>query len=163
MLDHLFPPERLEALRAMGFGEVPDCDVSYAFQAPTVSLDTKITVQGDHGSDCVYIYYSQPVDSEGNSLCGYFQAPSLLEYLPLEFGKKFSTERLVREVGRVCGSEVRLVQVHGYPMLYVEADTEYSLRYGYSDIMKAVGQMDYFLSRVWLRLMAERRKERAGK
>ena len=163
MLEHLFPPRRLEALRAMGFGEVPDCDVSYAFQAPTVALDTKITVQGDHGSDCVYIYYSRPVDLEGNSLCGYFHAPSLLEYLPLEFGKKFSIERLVREVSRVSSSEVRLVYVHGYPMLYVEADTDDFLRDGYSDIMKTVGQMDYFLSRAWLRLMAERRKERAGK
>ena len=137
--------------------------MSYAFQAPTVALDTKITVQGDHGSDCVYIYYSMPVDSEGNPLCGYFHAPSLLEYLPLEFGKKFSIERLVREVSRVSSSEVRLVYVHGYPMLYAEADTDDFLRDGYSDIMKTVGQMDYFLSRAWLRLMAERRKEGAGK
>ena len=158
MLDHEFPPELRNALQAMGFGEVPDCDVSFAFQAPTLALDTGISVAGDHADDLVYLYFSCPEAANGERLCGYFHAPSLLEYLPLEFGGKFSVERLLREVNRVCGGEVRLVQVHGYSMLYVEAKTAEWLAWGYSDILKCVGQMDYFLTRAWRRLMAERQR-----
>ena len=159
MLDHEFSPELLQALRAMGFGEVPDSDVSYAFRAPTVALDTGISVRGDHADDRVYLYFSKPEAANGEKLCGYFHAPSLLESLLLEFGEKFSPKRLVGEVNRVCGGEVRLVQVHGYPMLYVAAETAEWLAWGYSDIMKSVGQMDYFLSRARRRLLAERRKD----
>lgn len=158
-------PERLALLAEYGFGKCPDCDFSYAFGAPAYAMDTHMIVQGDHASDRAYIYYATVDTYEDEHLEGLFYSPSMLEYLLLDFGGEWDPCRMVKDLGKGLDCEVRLVAVHGYPMLFIEIG-EYEwkkadIRFEVSDMLKVVGRLDYLLPRKRDRLLAKRRKERA--
>ena len=141
--------EKLKLLTELGFGRVPDCDPSYSFDTPAVAYDTNMIVRGDHADDRAYIYYAcTKVNDE--VLDGFFFAPSIIEHPILNY-QTFNCNALVEEINNQIGSCARYVFVGGFPMFFVEVD-EYDwkskdLRFPFSDMLKIVGILDYFLSR----------------
>ena len=137
-------------------------ELSFAFYAPSLSLDTHMLVQGDHATDHSHIFYAHTQAYEGE-LDGFFYSPSLLEYLLTDYSGEWDPECMLKEINVQMDGNFRLVSVGGYPMLFTEL-TEYdwkddNLRYALSDMLKLVGQLDYLLPRKWRTLMAKRRKK----
>lgn len=139
-------PERVALLKACGFAAPPDGEDTDALRYRSLALDTRMLVTGDHATDYAYIHYA-----ETDELCGFFYAPSLLEYLLNFHGDKVNEKVLVRELSRYSDCKISLVSVCGYPMIFTpiyENDTTvHDLMYQISDMLKVVGQLDYILPR----------------
>lgn len=142
----MISPERKTLLNECGFGAPPDGEDTAAFDYRSLALDTKMSVTGDHASDHAYIHYAETDD-----LCGFFYAPSLLEYLMTFHRDDCNAKAIVRELRRFSSCELSLVFLRGYPMIFTPMyDTDTTpddLRFQISDMLKVVGQLDYFLSR----------------
>lgn len=155
------PAEHLALLQEYGFCQSPDCDLLGAFSDVDLAMDTHMQVSGDHATDLAYIYYAIINTNEGE-LEGLFYAPSLLEYLPMEFPKDWNEKRVLAQVNEQLEDEARIVHVGGFPMFYLpleEYDWKYDLlRTAVSDMLKLVGRVDYLLSRKWNRLMIKQRE-----
>ena len=156
------PNERLIQLTELGFGRVPDCDPSFAFKSDVVAYDTNMIVRGDHADDCAYIYYSRTV-VDGEILDGFFFAPSLFEH-PWVNHQICNIDGILKEIEEQVSCFARLVGVGGIWMIYVEID-EYcwkmkDLRFPFSDMLKLVGILDYFLSRQYNLMLQENNKLR---
>ena len=139
---------RAEMLSKVGFGNVPDCDVSYSFGSNVVALDTKIVVQGDHADDLAYIYYAM-IEDRGEMLEGFFYAPSLLEH-PLLSYQTFDISEILDEVNKQINCDGRIISCGGFYMIYISFDyycIEYDFRLPLSDMLKVIGILDYFLSK----------------
>lgn len=150
--------ERLAQLTKLGFGDVPDCDPSFAFGTKVLAYDTMMSVQGDHATDRAYVYYSC-VQYENEELDGFFFAPSLLECMVYPYREKWSFESLLQEICDQLGCEARLVWIGSFPMIYVEI-TEYDWKIqnivsSLSDILKLIGVLDYILPHEYRRLLTE--------
>ena len=161
------PFGRLELLQSYGFGDRPDCDISWSFPAPAYAMDTQILVSGDHATDRAYIYYACVDTNEGEHLEGLFYSPSLLEYLLLDFGGEWDFNRMLKAIQKQLSCEARFVWVGGYPNLFIEID-EYDwktmdIRFQISDMLKVIGQLDYFLPRKWESLRTKRIKSQKNK
>ena len=161
-MDNRIPPERLEHLTELGFGNLPDCDPSYAFGTQALALDTKMSVRGDHADDCAYVYYARPV-VDGEQLDGFFFAPSMLEYLNMMYGNAWDFAPLMDEINGHIGGYGRYVSVGGFPMLYVEIFAydwkSRDLSDPLSEILKLVGISDYVLGGELDRLRKENGQE----
>ena len=145
------PQARLDILKELGFGRVPDCDCSYAFGTQTLALDAKMTVNGDHASDIAYIYYACYSD-KGEVLDGLFYAPSLLEYMPMFAEREWHFDGMLEDICHTISCEASVVFVGGFPMIFVPTyDYDFTkgenLRDPLSDMLKLIGICDYFLSR----------------
>ena len=143
--------DKMQLLKELGFGRVPDCDPSFAFHAPVVAYNTNMMVRGDHADDCAYIYYAC-IEIDGEVLDGFFYAPSILEH-PLLNYQKWDVNEVLQELENHAGCFVRELSVGGIPMLFVEID-EYNwklkdLRFPFSDMLKVVGSTDYLFSRAF--------------
>lgn len=142
----LISPEREALLRACGFDTPPDGEDTAAFGYRSLALDTKMSVAGDHADDHAYIHYA-----ETDEYSGFFYAPSLLEYLMTFHKDECNAERMVRELRRFSSCELELVFIHGYPMIftpiYDNDTTPNDIFWQISDMLKVVGQLDYFLQR----------------
>ena len=153
------PSEHLALLQQYGFGQSPDCDLLGAFSHGDLAMDTHMEVSGDHATDHAYIYYAITQTNEGE-LEGLFYAPSLLEYLPMEFPEDWKPARLLAQVNVQLEEKAKIVHVGGFPMFYLPIenyDWEYDgLRTVVSDMLKLVARTDYLLSRKWNALMAKR-------
>ena len=147
-MDNRIPPERLELLTELGFGDTPDCDPSYAFGTQTLALDTKMGVRGDHAEDRAYVYYAR-TEVDGEVLDGFFFAPSMMDYLNMMYGNSWDFAPLMDKINGYIGGYGRYVGVGGFPMLYVEVfETDWKnrdLRDPLSEILKLVGISDYVL------------------
>ena len=143
------PTERLEILEKIGFGDVPDCDPSFAFHTAVVALNTKMVVRGDHASDIAYIYYACVEDGE-EVLDGFFYAPSLFEHPFLNY-QTFDINSLLKEIEEHSNVSSRFVGVGGISMIFVSVDEyDWKMKDLYSplsDMLKLVGVLDYFMSR----------------
>lgn len=139
-------PERVALLKECGFAAPPDGEDTNALHYRSLALDTRMLVAGDHATDYAYIHYA-----ETDELCGFFYAPSLLEYLLAFHHDEWDVKAMIRELHRYSDCEISLVFVHGYPMIftpiYQNDTTVHDLRYQISDMLKVVGQLDYFLQR----------------
>ena len=145
------PQDRLDILRGLGFGKVPDCDCSYAFHTQALALEAKMSVNGDHASDIAYIYYAY-ISRENEVLDGLFYAPSLLEYMPIFAGREWQFDEMLEDICNTIHCEASVVGVGGYPMIFVpiyqyDFTQEERLRDHLSDMLKLIGICDYFLSR----------------
>ena len=151
------PQNRKEILTEYGFGDPPICDLLTIFNCPTMALDTKMSVRGDHCDECAYVYYaSREVD--GELLDGLFYVPSLLEYLYFlgsENGWRF--DEIFEELSGTLGTDTRLVFISGCPAIYTEvcdyAWSQRDLRFEISDMLKVVGVLDYILSNELQRML----------
>ena len=152
-------PECRQALLALGFGDASGKDGGFDFCAPTLAAETGMLVEGAHATDRATVFYSVPITYEDEELCGFFYAPSLLEYLLTDYGGEWSADDLLRRLGRFHDRALRLVNVGGYPMLYIEAREASRIGYAYSDTLKLVGQLDYFLPHARRRLWNRRGEE----
>lgn len=148
--------ERLELLKKLGFGDVPDCEPSYTFNTPVLALNTKMVVHGDHSDDIAYIYYAREiVDNE--VLEGLFFAPSILEHPHLNH-QIYDVGKLLDEINAPLNTMGRYVYVGGFPMIFVEV-TEYDWKYNdissvLGDMFKLIGVTDYFFSKEFNRKVA---------
>ena len=158
-------PEMKEARFALlseyGFEAPPICDLLTIFNCPTLALNTKMSVRGDHADENAYVYYaSREVD--GELLDGLFYVPSLLEHLYL-IGREraWSFDALCQELNDTLGCEARLVFLRGCPAIYLEiyesAWPQRDLRFEISDMLKIVGTLDYLLTKEFQCLLAEKR------
>ena len=150
---------RFALLKENGFADPPICDLLTVFGCPTLALDTKMTVRGDHADDCAYVYYASK-EVDGELLDGLFYAPSLLEHLYfLGREKGWSFDALWQEVDNTLGSDGRLVFVSGCPAIFIEiyesSWAQRDLRCEISDMLKIVGALDYLLCREQQRLAGE--------
>lgn len=159
-MEYQISKERIELLKKHGFGETPDCDVMIAFHSFSMALDTKMSIQGDHATDCAYIFYSRTESNDGELLDGLFHAPSLLEYMLWQYRGEWSFSRMLGNINRQLGNSIRLVSVGGIPMLYCELSdvdwTDCYFNFSVSDMLKLVGQLDYLLPRTLARIEAKR-------
>ena len=141
--------DRLDLLTKLGFTDVPDCDPSFAFDAPRVALDTKMIVQGDHADDCAYIYYSC-ITLDGEVLDGLFYAPSLLEH-PLMSYQKYDIECILKEIDNELFCSPRRVFVGGFPMIFVPIEGYCwdikNITTPLSYMLKLVAILDYIMAR----------------
>lgn len=154
--------ERIELLKEYGFREnigENRCGMDYYFTSPILFLDTGMLVTGDHATDYAHIIYAE----EGER-CGLFYAPSILEYLLIDFGGDWSVERLMRDLNRNSNCTLILEDVGGLPMIYTEISdsdwTNHDLKHQVSDMLKVIGQLDYILPQKRERLWKEREKNR---
>lgn len=142
----MISPEREALLKTCGFAAPPDGEDTNAFEYRSLALDTRMSVTGDHADDHAYIHYA-----ETDELCGFFYAPSLLEYLMTFYKEDCNAQRLVRELRRFTSCDIELVFIHGYPMIFTpmyESDTTpEDVFLQISDMLKLVGQLDYLLAR----------------
>lgn len=148
MIDEIFASRAKILREEYGFEDSPDSDEITAFHAPSIALDTKMIVQGDHADDCAYIFYSRP-EVDGKTLDGLFYAPSIFEYLVYRKGEGWSPKPILEKINRYTDCEIELKPVGGLMMLFCEipdVDWQYKdIRFEISDMLKAVGQLDYFL------------------
>ena len=154
-------PEKEELLRQFGFqGSESDymrrmCQYFSGFQ---MVLDPKMLVTGDHATD-----YSAIIYAEEDGFCGLYYAPSILEYMLLDYGKEWDFKRFLRELNRFSDCEITLRSQSGYPSFCVEiteqAFADKDIEYEVSTMLKLVGQLDYLLMRTRERLRAKRRKQ----
>ena len=155
----MIPPEREALLKACGFGAPPDGEDTQAFDYRSLALDTRMSVTGDHNSDHAYIHYA-----ETDALCGFFYAPSLLEYLMTFHRDDCNAKAMVRELRRFTSCDIELVFIHGYPMIftpiYDNDTTPEDVFWQISDMLKIVGQLDYLLSRKRDRIWRKEAKNR---
>ena len=140
--------ERQELLKKLGFGEPPNSDPTSFFTTYHIAYDSNMVVRGDHDDDWVYIYYSCE-EYEGELLDGFFHAPSILEH-PLLNYQIFDINAMLDEINQHANTMARLVFI-GVPMIFVEI-SEYewktkNLHIPFSDMLKLVGILDYYLSR----------------
>ena len=157
------PQERLDILKELGFGRVPDCDCSYGFGTQALALDTKISVNGDHASDIAYIYYACVSDNT-RVLDGLFYAPSLLEYMPTFAEREWQFDETLEDICHTISCEASVIDIGGFPMIFVptyeyDFTKEESLRDPLSDMMKLIGICDYFLSREREKFIRQRHSE----
>ena len=89
----MISPEREALLKACGFGAPPDGGDTVVFDYRSLALDTRMSVTGDHASDHAYIHYA-----ETDALCGFFYAPSLLEYLFAFHHDAWDVKAMIREL-----------------------------------------------------------------
>ena len=154
-------PEREALLRQFGFqGSESDymrrmCQYFSGFQ---MVLDAKMLVSGDHATD-----YSAIIYAEADGFCGLYYAPSILEYMLLDYGKDWNFDRFLRELNRYSDCEITLRSQSGLPSFCVEiteqAFADKDIAYEVSTMLKLVGQLDYLLIRTRDRLRAKRRKQ----
>ena len=151
------PEIRKEILTEYGFGDPPICDLLTIFNCPTMALDTKMSVRGEHCDECAYVYYaSREVD--GELLDGLFYVPSLLEHLYF-LGKEenWSFDKMGQEPNDTLCADTRLVFISGCPAIYTEiyesSWTQRDLRFEISDMLKVVGALDYILSKELMRML----------
>ena len=156
-------PERVEILKKYGFQESTRenrCGMDGYFTSPTLFRDTGMLVTGDHATD-----YAPLIYAEDEGRCGLFYAPSMLEYLLMDFGGEWSVERLMRDLNRSSDCELKLEAVGGLPMIYTEIDDmdwkDGDLDYQISDMLKVIGYLDYVLFRKRERLWKAREKQHA--
>ena len=148
---------RLSILKKLGFTDVPDCDPSYAFGTQAMALDAQMFVEGDHDTDCAYIYYACVTDKD-KTLDGLFYAPSLLEYMPVFANSEWRFDAILSDICETISCEASVPSIGGFPMIFIPTD-EYDfskgecLRFPLSDMRKLIGIMDYFLSRERMRFM----------
>ena len=139
-------PEREALLKACGFDAPPDGEDTAALDYRSLALDTRMSVSGDHATDQAYIHYA-----ETDELCGFFYAPSLLEYLMAFHREACNVKRMVCELRKFTSCDIELVCVHGYPMIftpiYENDTTPEDVSWQISDMLKIVGQLDFLLSR----------------
>ena len=157
------PQARLDILKELGFGTVPDCDCSYAFNTKALALDAQITVNGDHASDIAYIYYAC-VSRENEVPDGLFYAPSLLEYMPMYAERNWRFDEMLEDICNTIHCEASIVGIGGFPMIFVpvyeyDFTKEESLRDPLSDMLKLIGICDYFLSREREKFIEQRRSQ----
>ena len=150
-------PEREALLKACGFAAPPDGEDTAALDYRSLALDTRMSVSGDHATDQAYIHYA-----ETDELCGFFYAPSLLEYLMAFHRDAFDAKRMVREIRRFTSCDIELASVHGYPMIftpiYENDTTPEDVSWQISDMLKIVGQLDFLLSRKLDRIRKKEKK-----
>ena len=145
------PQNRKEILTEYGFGDPPICDLLTIFNCPTMALNTKISVRGDHCDEIAYVYYAS-LEANGEMLDGLFYVPSLLEYLYF-LGREdgWSFEAISEELSGTLGADTRLVFISGCPAIYTEiydyAWSQSDLYFEISDMLKIIGTLDYLLSK----------------
>ena len=141
--------EQNKILVKLGFTEYPDSEDCHAFKNGTRALNTKMLVNGDHATDCAYIYYGRETTSEGETLEGLFYSPSLLEHLLVFHHTEWDCEGMISDINKNFGCEARLVMISIYPMIYLEAgkyEWESELQYPLSDMLQIVGALNYLLT-----------------
>ena len=163
---HDIPENKAKALEALGFGNIPDAEDAYALRmrGPCMALKTPMVVSGDHAGDIAYIYYAK-AETDAGELEGLFYSPSLLEGLLLDFGGKWSPERMLRELNRERDCDIRLVGAGGYLFFFTELsdidfESEELMRLSLSDMHKLIGQLDYVLPRKRRALILKERKKK---
>ena len=141
--------DRVAVLKKYGFQESTSehrCGMADYFYSPILFRDTGMLVTGDHATDYATLIYA-----EEDGRCGLFYAPSMLEYLLLDFGGEWSVERLMRDLNHGSDCKLTLEAVGGLPMIYTEIDdTDWKtgdLDYQVSDMLKVIGRLDYILLR----------------
>ena len=154
--------EKVEILEKLGFADAPDCDL-LAVLSPSRAIKTPMSVTVDHASVIVYIYYARGETKHG-VLDGFFHAPSLLEYMLLDFGAQWNPKRLLQQINRRLGLELQLVYISGYPMFYAELtdfhwNQPHYLSTELGDMYKLAGVLDYLLPHTQNRLQAKRKKQ----
>lgn len=119
------------------------CELAYAFKRKAYGYDTKMLVQGSHATDIAEIIYADEEDFKG--LC---YAPSVMELLMLDY-ENHGIEKILKKIGKITGVYTELKFVGIYPMITLEcgeSDFEYvGFRFYLSDMLKAVGMLDYLL------------------
>ena len=151
-------PEHLKVLTALGFGDVPDCEPSFVFHTDVLACDTRMSVAGEHATDCAYIYYAN-LAYEQELLDGFFFAPSMLEHLIMQYPDRFHFDPLLQKLNHQLGTECKLVFLAGIPMLFIEvAPYEWvmgNVSSALSDILKIVGASEYILNGEQQRLYSD--------
>ena len=137
--------ELIKMLEECGFKPyITDCDLMSAFKNRAYCLDTKMLVRGDHATDCAELIYAHEENFKG--LC---YAPSLIEYMLLDFQDKEGIKRIIKRVGKAIGAEIELEFIGIFPMVTIRCDETdfeiFGLNEYVSDMLKVIGILDYLL------------------
>ena len=150
--------KKIEILKSYGFTRyTTDCELMYAFRNEAYGLDTKMLVQGAHADDYADLIYAEEEGFQGFCYCS-----SLMEDIMLNFSNH-NVERIVKKLGTVANVWLELKAIGGYVMVVSKCDdfdfnNDY-IRWHISDMLKAIGMLDYLLQQRLKYLMNKRRKK----
>ena len=139
--------KHIEVLTKIGFGNVPDCDPSFAFGTFTLALNTNMIVRGDHADDVAFIYYSC-VEVDGRIYDGLFYAPSILEHPHLNY-QTFDVNEILDKINQYAYCDAEYVGIGGIHMIFLPISKfqwELDIKDALSDMLKIVGILDYLLT-----------------
>ena len=139
--------ERIEILTKIGFGNVPDCDPSFAFGTFALALNTNMIVRGEHADDIAYIYYTC-IEIDERIYDGLFYAPSLLEHPYLNY-QIFDVNKVLDKINQYAFCDAEYICVGGIHMIFVpicDYEWKVDIKTPLSDMLKIVGILDYFLT-----------------
>ncbi|MBQ8844829.1 MAG: hypothetical protein IJ008_02305 [Clostridia bacterium] len=133
----------IEKLKSYGFSL---CSKNgYLFNKNTFILKPNILVEGAHSTDIATIHYA---DEEGlKGLCYY---STLLEELPMMFPDHHNVEAIIKKINKFADADIELKFHNGFAFLVIECDENdindnHIFDYLLSAMIKAIGQLDYFL------------------
>lgn len=148
----------IKALESYGFKiDKSGRGILSAFCRETYVLEPHVLVQGDHATDIAVLHYSDL--EEINGICYY---SSLMERVAMSYSAQ-EIDKILKKINKYSDTDLKLKSCNGYVFVVSECDERdlelNTLDYCVSDMVKAIGVLDYMLKSRFDYLERKRMKE----
>ncbi len=126
-----------EILKSLGF----KVSTYSPFYGETWELDTHMTVNGSHATDCLYIYYT-----EDEEVRGFAYTASMPERLGLEYPEEARIDLIEEKIKRYLNADVEFKFARAEYCMVMENDLAFEPKGVLEEMIKGAVVMDYLMS-----------------